>query len=72
MQRSIDRIRTTHTGSLPRPPEMLKALRARVEGGHVDEVAYEQALARNVRDSVRRQAEAGIDVLSDGECSKPR
>src|SRR5215510_9682446 len=72
MKRSTDRIRTTHTGSLPRPAEMLEALRERFErGGHADEAAYERALARNVRAIVRKQAEAGIDVVSDGECSKP-
>jgi len=71
MKPSIDRIRTTHTGSLPRPVDMLAALHARFEGGRVDEAAYEKALARNVREIVRRQVEAGIDVVSDGECSKP-
>ena len=71
MKPSIDRIRTTHTGSLPRPADMLAALHARFEGGSVDEAAYEKALARNVREIVRKQVEAGIDVVSDGECSKP-
>src|SRR4051812_34794555 len=71
MKRSTDRIRTTHTGSLPRPADMLAALHARFEGGRVDEAAYEKALARNVREIVRKQVEAGIDIVSDGECSKP-
>jgi 5-methyltetrahydropteroyltriglutamate--homocysteine methyltransferase len=71
MKPNIDRIRTTHTGSLPRPADMLAALRARFEGGRVDEAAYEKALARNVREIVRKQVEAGIDIVSDGECSKP-
>ena len=71
MKGNTDRIYTTHTGSLPRPLEMLEALRARFEGGRLDEVAYEQALARNVRDIVCKQVEAGIDIVSDGECSKP-
>ena len=71
MKPSIDRIRTTHTGSLPRPADMLAALHARFEGGSVDEAAYEKALARNVREIVRKQVEAGIDIVSDGECSKP-
>jgi 5-methyltetrahydropteroyltriglutamate--homocysteine methyltransferase len=71
MKRSIDRIRTTHTGSLPRPAEMLEALHARFEGRRLDETAYEKALTRNVHDIVRKQVEAGIDVVSDGECSKP-
>jgi 5-methyltetrahydropteroyltriglutamate--homocysteine methyltransferase len=71
MKPSTDRIRTTHTGSLPRPADMLAALHARFEGGRVDEAAYEKALARNVREIVRKQVEAGIDIVSDGECSKP-
>ena len=71
MKRSTDRIRTTHTGSLPRPADMLAALHARFEGGRVDEAAYEKALARNVREIVRKQVEAGIDIVNDGECSKP-
>jgi len=50
---------------------MLAALHARFEGGSVDEAAYEKALARNVREIVRKQVEAGIDIVSDGECSKP-
>src|ERR1041384_5465098 len=71
MKPSIDRIRTTHTGSLPRPADMLEALHARFEGGSVGDAAYEKALVRNVREIVRKQVEAGIDIVSDGECSKP-
>jgi 5-methyltetrahydropteroyltriglutamate--homocysteine methyltransferase len=71
MKRSTDRIRTTHTGSLPRPPEMLQALHARFAGRPVDEAAYEASLKKHVREIVRRQVEAGIDVVGDGECSKP-
>jgi 5-methyltetrahydropteroyltriglutamate--homocysteine methyltransferase len=66
-----DRIRTTHTGSLPRPAEILRAMRARFEGGPVDEKAYEAAIRRQVFEIVRKQVEAGIDVVGDGECSKP-
>jgi 5-methyltetrahydropteroyltriglutamate--homocysteine methyltransferase len=66
-----DRIRTTHTGSLPRPPEVLAALHARFEGGPVDAAAYEALVRRSVFEIVRRQVEAGIDVVGDGECSKP-
>ena len=71
MKRSTDRIRTTHTGSLPRPADMLAALHARFEGGRVDEAAYERRSTRNVREIVRKQVEAGIDIVSDGECGKP-
>ena len=71
MKRSTDRILTTHTGSLPRPSEILKTMRAKESGQPYDAKAYEQALTRNVADIVRKQVEAGIDVVNDGECSKP-
>ena len=71
MKRSTDRIRTTHTGSLPRPPKILEALRAQADGLSFDRPGYEATLREQVFDIVRRQAEAGIDVVSDGECSKP-
>ena len=67
----MKRIRTTHTGSLPRPPARLAALRERFAGKGADEPAYEAALAKHVADIVRRQVEAGIDIVTDGECSKP-
>ena len=71
MQRSTERIRTTHTGSLPRPPEILEAMRARSQGRPVDEAAYEASLTRLIGEIVKKQVEAGIDTVSDGECSKP-
>jgi 5-methyltetrahydropteroyltriglutamate--homocysteine methyltransferase len=71
MKRSAGRIRTTHTGSLPRPPDMLETLRAMAAGQAVDVPAYEAALTRHVADIVRRQVAAGIDTVTDGECSKP-
>jgi len=71
MKRSNHHIRTTHTGSLPRPKEIFNAMRAMAAGEQVDERAYEAALTRHVADIVRRQVEAGIDVVTDGECSKP-
>jgi 5-methyltetrahydropteroyltriglutamate--homocysteine methyltransferase len=67
----MERIRTTHTGSLPRPPEMLAALRARFSGPGSDDAAYEAALKMHVAAIVRKQVEAGIDIVTDGECSKP-
>jgi 5-methyltetrahydropteroyltriglutamate--homocysteine methyltransferase len=69
MNRSTDRILTTHTGSLPRPPELLEMLYAR-EGGTVDEAGFESTLREAVADVVRHQAEAGVDVLNDGEMGK--
>ena len=71
MKRSTDRIRTTHTGSLPRPPRILETLHAQADGRPYDKAAHQSTLREQVFDIVRRQVEAGIDVVSDGECSKP-
>jgi len=72
MKRSTTkRIRTTHTGSLPRPTEMLETMRAMANGQAYDKAAYEAALTKNVAEIVKKQVEAGIDVVTDGECSKP-
>ena len=69
MRRSTDRILTTHTGSLPRPPELVGPLQAKD-----NRESYSEELAGLVRKSVfevvRRQAATGIDVVSDGEHSK--
>jgi 5-methyltetrahydropteroyltriglutamate--homocysteine methyltransferase len=70
MKRSTDRILTTHVGSLIRPPALLEFLRARQLGQGVDESAYSNCLAESVAAVVRRQAEAGVDVPSDGEFGK--
>jgi 5-methyltetrahydropteroyltriglutamate--homocysteine methyltransferase len=69
MKRSTERILTTHTGSLPRPPELLPLLFAR-EDGQVDIAALERAIGGAVADVVRKQAECGVDVLNDGEMGK--
>jgi 5-methyltetrahydropteroyltriglutamate--homocysteine methyltransferase len=69
MKRSVDRVLTTHTGSLPRPPELLPLLFAK-EDGKVDATALDGAIRAAVTDVVRRQAEAGVDVLNDGEMGK--
>ncbi len=61
-------IRTTHTGSLPRPPQILQAVREHFATGKAMDEAL---LARTVSDVVRRQVEAGIDIVTDGEMSKP-
>jgi 5-methyltetrahydropteroyltriglutamate--homocysteine methyltransferase len=71
MKRSSERILTTHVGSLVRPPEVLKAILAQVRRQPYDRAKFEVDVARGVRDVVRRQAEAGIDIPSDGEYSKP-
>jgi 5-methyltetrahydropteroyltriglutamate--homocysteine methyltransferase len=66
----VDRILTTHVGSLIRPKPLRDLLAAKERGEEVDEVALEQALNDAVADVVRRQAEARIDVIDDGEMSK--
>jgi 5-methyltetrahydropteroyltriglutamate--homocysteine methyltransferase len=65
-----DRIRTTHVGSLIRPSKLIGFWRA-IEGGErYDEAAFEACLAESIADVVQQQAEAGIDIVSDGEFSK--
>ncbi|HWM80667.1 MAG TPA: cobalamin-independent methionine synthase II family protein [Pseudolabrys sp.] len=70
MQRSEDRILTTHVGSLIRPPALQDFLRARQAGQPGDPAAYEACLTQSVAEIVRQQAEAGVDVVSDGEFGK--
>jgi 5-methyltetrahydropteroyltriglutamate--homocysteine methyltransferase len=71
MKRSADRILTTHTGSLPRPKPLAELLMAKDRGDAYDAAALAEAVRAAVRDVVRRQAEAGIDIVDDGEMSKP-
>jgi len=70
MQRSTDHILTTHVGSLVRPPELQDFLRARQKGAGFDEAAYDRCLTDSVAAVVRHQADAGVDVVSDGEFGK--
>jgi 5-methyltetrahydropteroyltriglutamate--homocysteine methyltransferase len=70
MQRSTERILTTHVGSLIRPPELLAFATARQNGQPVDEADYQKCLASSVAEVVRKQAEAGLDVINDGEFGK--
>ncbi len=71
MQLSTDRVVTTHTGSLPRPQELAELLVAKRERAEVAEDAFTTRLEQATADVVRRQVETGIDVVSDGEMSKP-
>jgi 5-methyltetrahydropteroyltriglutamate--homocysteine methyltransferase len=71
MKRSTRRILTTHTGSLPRPPDLVDMIRAREAGHVVDIRALAARVQSAVAETVRRQMAAGIDVVSDGEMSKP-
>jgi 5-methyltetrahydropteroyltriglutamate--homocysteine methyltransferase len=68
VRRSTDRILTTHTGSLPRPPGVaLPGTAAAIDGAPASEAEISEAVA----DVVRRQLGAGVDVVNDGEMSKP-
>ena len=71
MRRSTDRFLTTHTGSLPRPEDLIRTMFAKEEGVPVDAAALERRVADAVAEVVGKQAKAGIDVLDDGEMSKP-
>jgi 5-methyltetrahydropteroyltriglutamate--homocysteine methyltransferase len=67
MQRSTDRILTTHAGSLPRDDDLGALIRKKAQGEAVDEAPFATRVAAAVADVVRRQAEAGIDIVADGE-----
>ncbi|HEV2189087.1 MAG TPA: epoxyalkane--coenzyme M transferase, partial [Stellaceae bacterium] len=71
MKLSTERILTTHVGSLPRPRAMLDLIAAREAGSPVDEAAFEAQSAAAVADIVAQQVACGIDIVSDGEQSKP-
>jgi 5-methyltetrahydropteroyltriglutamate--homocysteine methyltransferase len=69
MKRSTDRILTTHTGSLPRPPDLVAALNGPDES--ISKSELRERVRAVVREVVQKQAAAGIDVISDGEMGKP-
>ena len=71
MKRSTNRILTTHVGSLPRPDALIELMFRRSEGGSVDADLLERSTADAVCEVVEKQKKAGIDVVSDGEMSKP-
>jgi 5-methyltetrahydropteroyltriglutamate--homocysteine methyltransferase len=71
IQQNTDRIQTTHIGSLPRPHKLLDIMKAKYAGQSYDDSAYQQALRSAVIDSVRKQVDCGIDIVADGEFSKP-
>jgi 5-methyltetrahydropteroyltriglutamate--homocysteine methyltransferase len=71
MQHSTRRILTTHAGSLPRPADLLEMLAAKEQGRPVDEAARAARLPGAVKEIVEKQVELGIDVVDDGEYSKP-
>jgi 5-methyltetrahydropteroyltriglutamate--homocysteine methyltransferase len=71
MQRSTDRIYTTHVGSLARPPALLDLMKAAAQGGGVDPAELAEAERLAVTDVVAWQRAAGLDVITDGEQTKP-
>ena len=71
VQQNTDRIQTTHIGSLPRPHRLLDVMKAKYSGQPYDETAFQQALRNAVADVVRKQVDCGIDIVTDGELSKP-
>ncbi len=70
MQTSTDRILTTHTGSIARPDGLIELMRARENGLPYDQEAFEARATAAVEECVRRQVEAGLDVINDGEQRK--
>jgi 5-methyltetrahydropteroyltriglutamate--homocysteine methyltransferase len=71
LQQNTDHIQTTQIGSLPRPHSLLDAMKAKYAGQPYDERAYEASLRQSVATVVREQVQCGIEVVGDGEYSKP-
>jgi 5-methyltetrahydropteroyltriglutamate--homocysteine methyltransferase len=71
VQQNSDHIQTTHIGSLPRPHDLLDLLKAKYAGQSYDERALDAVLRRAVADCVKKQVDCGIEVVTDGEYSKP-
>lgn len=71
MAYGFNRFLTTHTGSLPRPDDLIRAMFAKEEGVPVDRAALAERIRAAVAEMVKKQAEAGIDLVNDGEMSKP-
>src|SRR6266481_154777 len=71
MKTSTDRILTTHTGSLPRPKPLVDLILAREKGEAIDADAFEAEVEKATDEIVAQQVAAGIDIVSDGEMSKP-
>jgi 5-methyltetrahydropteroyltriglutamate--homocysteine methyltransferase len=71
VQQNVDHIQTTHIGSLPRPHRLLDLLKAKFAGRDFDQAQFETELAQSVVDVVRKQVECGIEIVTDGEFSKP-
>ena len=70
VKRSTERILTTHTGSLPRPPDLTAMLESMDAGSALDPAAFDGRVRRAVTDIVRQQVDAGVDIVNDGEQGK--
>ena len=70
MKRGTDRILTTHTGSLPRPADLMALLNAREMETGLDRAAFDARVRRAIAEIVEKQAACGLDVIGDGEHSK--
>jgi 5-methyltetrahydropteroyltriglutamate--homocysteine methyltransferase len=71
VQQNVDHIQTTHIGSLPRPHDVLDRLKAKFSGQPFDQKDLDGAIAGAVKEAVRKQVDCGIDIVTDGEFSKP-
>jgi 5-methyltetrahydropteroyltriglutamate--homocysteine methyltransferase len=71
LQQNTHHIQTTHIGSLPRPHSLLDLLKAKYSGQSYDENKLNSVLTQSVADCVRKQVECGIEIVTDGEYSKP-
>ena len=71
MERSVDRFLTTHTGSLPRPPDLVDMMFAKEEGVPVEAAALARRIRGAVAEIVQKQLASGVDIVNDGEMSKP-
>jgi 5-methyltetrahydropteroyltriglutamate--homocysteine methyltransferase len=71
LQQNKSHIQTTHIGSLPRPHDVLDLMKAKYSGKPFDQQALDRAIAKGVHDIVRKQVDCGIEIVTDGEISKP-
>jgi 5-methyltetrahydropteroyltriglutamate--homocysteine methyltransferase len=71
MKRSVDRILTTHTGSLPRPPDLREMLLSRESKAPFDHEVFETRVRAAVAECVAHQVACGVDIVGDGELGKP-
>jgi 5-methyltetrahydropteroyltriglutamate--homocysteine methyltransferase len=71
MAYGFNRFLTTHTGSLPRPEDLIRTMFAKEEGVPVDRSALAERISTAVAQAVKKQIDAGVDLVSDGELSKP-